>query len=221
MSFMKSAAAVHAVEQIFAELDAVLERARSPLANLPEPLRTEAIQEIKQKVSQLNPSEPDFRNQFGPIEHDLPNTTKPSATQAILNLLKQSDGPLAAEEIQNSLRGKFQTSAEVPDRVISSTLSQLRGNGRILLNDGRYSILKTLDIEDEDTSLKERIVAYFKSVQNKPTNTTDLATKVNAHPNALRSIFSTYKGTLFEQTGDVEKGGFKLWRLIQETGDEF
>ena len=218
MSFSRSAAAVHTVEQIIGEIESAYEKARLALADLPEQLRAEAIQEIKQKAAQWNPGGRTHNIRIGDLVgvSGDGNTVlvHPSATQAILNLLSSTGRPLTTEEIQNALRGKFQTSADKPERVISSTLSQLRGNGRILLDNGHFSILKPAGgSAGEDTSLKDRVVAYFHKTGNKPATTTELATKVNGHPNALRSLFSTNKGTLFETTG-TETGGFKLWRLI-------
>ncbi len=117
------------------ELYAEFERARADLANaladVPEPCRAETVAELVRDVSE-------WLNGFVPKKDATANTLPPR--KAIMRLLRETPNQTQAEIVER-LRGKVRTKSGDPDRLVSITVTQMKGKGRIVQDDsGRFRL---------------------------------------------------------------------------------
>lgn len=238
MTFADSVAQLLEVQQLMGRMQEMFQQASAALAKVPEPYRTAAVQEIaemswawasaKQASPTVLPTMAMPKRAGLLLKVGPPDVTVsaggplPSATQAIMQLLAEHEDGLTAEEIQTALRGRFQTMADKPERVIGSTLSQMRGNGRLLHDNRRFILPKSYSEVGSlgGPTLKDRVLEFFQKNGNEPATTLALAKAVNAHPNAIRSLFSVSSPLFVIAEGsDVEPNVPKLWRANLETNN--
>ena len=221
MNFADSVAAMMAVHQLMEQMKALYQQVSVALAEIPDPFRETAIRDVIAMSAQW---EAEVRKPSpAPIGAGKKSGDPlPSATQAIFRLLAESEEGLTAEQIQTELKGRFQTNADKPERVITSTLSQLRANSKLLHEDGRYSLPQNEEAagEKDKATLKQRVIDYFRANENQPATTLTLAKATGSHPNKIRSLFSTNAKTFSIVPGsDPKPNTMKLWKLRDDLHD--
>lgn len=212
VKFSQSAAAVRAVEQVMEEMKLAYQRASVALAEIPDPLRAAAIREIKGMAVDWAVETDGQAGGADVTVGKAQSSTLPNATRAIYAILEKHKEGLTGEQIHDALRGGIQTNGKA-ERVISSTLSNLKSEGKLLLAGGRYTLTGDQH-KDDDGSLQERLVKIFRENGNAETSTADLANALEVKPNAVRSTFAANK-TLFVCTRVNESSGQKWWKLTE------
>lgn len=163
-SLERTQAAIEAVQQATEKIEHACRSAASAFENLPEDLRDDAVDEIRMLVMEwlgLNGTKPPnlARNLPPPTSTQKSRTTYlPSVSEAIISYLKTLGAGASQEQIIAGIQGNFHSTSANPDRLIQSTLSQLKIRGRLILNkNGLYFIAADYDDSEAHDDIRHRI----------------------------------------------------------------
>ncbi|MGL6073846.1 MAG: hypothetical protein ACRC8S_06755 [Fimbriiglobus sp.] len=178
---------------------------RVQILKIPEPFKTQAVEEIRKKVgdwltSDPIPSQPEKPQQ---VSTNSSNNVYAhlSSTEAIELLLKNHPKGLTTHEIINALAGKFATSSASPVRILTSTISALKSEGRIEQGDGKVLTLserptgsphqRLLPYTDpEKKSHRQLVTEFFEKNQNEWVLVADLSAATGISEGSLRTHFA-------------------------------